>query len=41
MPKVVSDSWLIEIRLAWKVFINIPFHEGVRIPRLPSKNFEM
>jgi hypothetical protein len=27
MPKVVFDSWLLDIRLAWKVFVNIPFHK--------------
>ncbi len=32
MPEMVFDSWLLDIYLAWKVFINIPFHMGVRIP---------
>jgi hypothetical protein len=31
MPKVVFDDWLFDIHLAWKVFINIPFHVGVHI----------
>jgi hypothetical protein len=32
MPEVVFDSWLLDICLAWKVFVNIPFHRGVHIP---------
>jgi hypothetical protein len=32
IPKVVFDSWLLNICLAWKVFVNIPFHRGARIP---------
>ncbi len=32
MPEVVFDSWLLEICLAWNVFVNIPFHEGAHIP---------
>jgi hypothetical protein len=31
MPEVVFDSWLFDICLAWKVFINIPF---VHLPRI-------
>jgi len=32
MPKVVFDSWLCDIHLAWKVFVNIPLHRGAHIP---------
>jgi hypothetical protein len=32
MPEVVFDSWLLDIHLAWKVFVNIPFHTGAHIP---------
>jgi len=32
MPEVVFDNWLLDINLAWKVFVNIPFHGGVHIP---------
>ncbi len=39
MPKVVFDSWLLDICLAWKVFVNIPFHKGVRIPSFTFQEF--
>jgi hypothetical protein len=39
MPKVVFDSWLLDIRLAWKVFANIPFHRGVHIPWFTFQEF--
>jgi hypothetical protein len=32
MFEVVFDSWLFDIHLVWKVFVNIPFHWGVCIP---------
>jgi len=31
MFEVVFDSWLLDNCLVWKVFVNIPFHGGVRI----------
>jgi hypothetical protein len=31
MVKVVFDGWLLDIRLAWKFFVNILFHKGVYI----------
>ncbi len=40
MPKVVFDSWLFDIHLAWKVFINIPFHRGVHIPSFTFQEFQ-
>jgi hypothetical protein len=39
MPKVVFDSWLFNIRLAWKVFVNIPFHGGAHIPSFIFQKF--
>jgi hypothetical protein len=39
MPKVVFDSWLLDICLAWKVFVNIPFHKGVGILSVTFKEF--
>jgi hypothetical protein len=39
MPEVVFDSWLLDIRLAWKVFVNIPFHRGVRIPSFTFQEY--
>ncbi len=39
MPKVVFDSWLFDIHLAWKFFVNIPFHWGVRIPSFTFQEF--
>jgi hypothetical protein len=39
MPKVVFDNWLLDICLAWKVFVNIPFHKGVRIPSFTFQEF--
>jgi len=38
MFKVVFDNWLVDIRLVWKFFVNIPLHRGanvhlLRIPR--------
>jgi hypothetical protein len=39
MLKVVFDSWLFNICLAWKVFINIPFHMGVCIPLFTFQEF--
>ncbi len=39
MPEVVFDSWLLDIRLAWKVFVNIPFHMGARIPLFTFQEF--
>ncbi len=39
MHEVVFDSWLLDIRLVWKVFINIPFHMGVRIPSFTFQEF--
>ncbi len=42
MLEVVFDSWLFDICLVWKVFINIPFHMGAHVsPRSPSKNSKM
>jgi hypothetical protein len=37
MFKVVFDNWLVDIRLVWKFFVNIPFHKGVRVhlPKIP------
>jgi hypothetical protein len=32
MPEVVFDGWLLDICLAWKVFVNILFHRGACIP---------
>jgi hypothetical protein len=39
MPEVVFDSWLLDIHLVWKVFVNIPFHEGARIPSFIFQEF--
>ncbi len=39
MPEVVFDSWLLDICLAWKVFVNIPFHMGVSIPLFTFQEF--
>jgi hypothetical protein len=39
MPEVVFDSWLLDIRLAWKVIVNIPFHRGARIPSFTFQEF--
>jgi hypothetical protein len=39
MPEVVFDSWLLDIRLAWKVFVNIPFHMGACIPSFTFQEF--
>jgi hypothetical protein len=41
MPEVVFDSWLFDIYLASKFFVNIPFHEGAHIPCSLSKTFGM
>jgi hypothetical protein len=40
MPEVVFDSWLLDIRLAWKVFVNIPFHRGAHIPWFTFREFQ-
>jgi hypothetical protein len=40
MLEVVFDSWLLDIRLDWKVFVNIPFHKGVRIPSFTFQEFQ-
>ncbi len=40
MPEVVFDSWLLDICLAWKVFINTPFHRGARIPSFTFQEFQ-
>ncbi len=40
MPKVVFDSWLLDTRLAWKVFVNIPFHRGADIPSFTFQEFQ-
>ncbi len=39
MLEVVFDSWLLGIHLAWKVFVNIPFHKGARIPSFTFQEF--
>jgi hypothetical protein len=39
MPKEVFDTWLFDICLVWKVFANIPFHKGVRIPFFTFQEF--
>ncbi len=39
MLEVVFDSWLLNIHLAWKVFVNIPFHRGARIPLFTFQEF--
>jgi hypothetical protein len=39
MLEVVFDNWLFDIRLDWKVFVNIPFHEGVCIPLFTFQEF--
>jgi hypothetical protein len=39
MPKMVFDSWLLDICLVWKVFVNIPFHKGVYIPSFTFQEF--
>jgi hypothetical protein len=41
MPKVVFDSWLLDIRLAWKVFVNIPFHRGAHILLFTFQEFRI
>jgi hypothetical protein len=40
MLEVVFDSWLLDIRLDWKVFVNIPFHKGARIPSFTFQEFQ-
>jgi hypothetical protein len=40
MPEVVFDCWLFDIRLAWKVFVNIPFHRGAHIPLVTFQEFQ-
>jgi len=40
MPKVVFDSWLLDIRLVWKVFVNIPFHRSASIPSFTFQEFQ-
>jgi hypothetical protein len=40
MLKVVFDSWLLDIHLAWKVVVKIPFHGGVRIPLFTFQEFQ-
>jgi len=39
MPEVVFDNWLFDIYLAWKVFVNIPFHRGAHIPSFTFQAF--
>ncbi len=39
MPEVVFDTWLLDIHLAWEVFINIPFHKGACIPLFTFQEF--
>jgi hypothetical protein len=39
MFKVVFDSWLLDIYLVWKVFVNIPFHRGVCISSFTFQKF--
>ncbi len=39
MPKVDFNSWLFDIRLAWKVFVIISFHKGVCIPSFAFQKF--
>ncbi len=39
MPKMVFDSWLLDIHLVWKVFVNIPFNMGVHIPWFTFQEF--
>ncbi len=39
MPEVVFDSWLFDICLAWKVFVNIPFHKGAYISSFTFQKF--
>jgi hypothetical protein len=40
MPKVVFDSWMLDICLVWKVFVNIPFHGGANIPAFTFQEFQ-
>jgi hypothetical protein len=40
MPDVVFDSWLLDIHLVAKVFVNIPFHESVHIPFFTFQEFQ-
>ncbi len=40
MPEVVFDSWLLNIHLAWKVFVNIPFHTCACIPSFTFQEFQ-
>jgi hypothetical protein len=40
MPEVVFDNWLLDICLAWKVFVNIPFRMGARIPSFTFQEFQ-
>ncbi len=39
MPKVGFDNWSLDIHLAWKVFVNIPFHKGAHIPSFTFQKF--
>ncbi len=39
MLEVVFDSWLFDICLVWKVFVNIPFHKGACIPSITFQEF--
>jgi hypothetical protein len=40
MPEVVFNNWLLDIRLTWKVFVNIPFQKGVHIPFFTFQKFQ-
>jgi hypothetical protein len=40
MPEVVFDNWLLDICLAWKVFVNIPIHMGACIPSFTFQEFQ-
>jgi len=39
MVEVVFDSWLFDIHLVWKVFVNISFHKGACIPSFTFLEF--
>ncbi len=41
MLKVIFDNWLLDICLAWKVFVNIPFHRGNYISSFTFQEFWM
>jgi hypothetical protein len=40
MHEVIFDNWLLDIHLAWKVFVNTPFHRGIHIASFTFQEFQ-